>query len=234
MTMAVDKLRIRFRKRGDLRFLSHHDLMRAFERMFRRAELPFRSTSGFHPKPRIVFSLSLPLGVVGLDESVEIELNEEFPPEKILERMQAQAPSGLEFVSARRIPPNATGQVVRAEYRLPVPPDRVADLAARCSVLLAQDVLPVQRTHPQPKRVDIRPYVLGARATEDSLLLDLSVTPTGSARADELIELLGLSDLVDTGAVLERIKLELHDELAVSDQLSALSGQSSAPAECRS
>src|SRR5262249_47606928 len=168
--MAVDKVRIRFRKRGDLRFLSHHDLMRAFERMFRRAKLPFRTTSGFHPKPRIVFSLSLPLGVVGLDEAVEIELNDEFPPEEILERLRAQAPSGLEFVSARRIAPNATGQVVRAEYRLPVPPNRIADIAERCSALLNRDELPVQRTHPQPKRVDIRPYVLGLRATEESLL----------------------------------------------------------------
>jgi len=217
--MAGDKLRIRFRKRGDLRFLSHHDLMRAFERMLRRAELPFRSSSGFHPKPRVVFALSLPLGVIGLDEAVEIELTEEIPPEEVLERLRSQAPAGLEFVSARRIPPNATGQVVRAVYRLPVPPDRLADLAERCSALLARDEISVQRTHPHPKRVDIRPYVLGARTTEDSLLLDLRVTPTGSARADELIELLDLSDLVDAGAVLERITLELHDEQAVTEPL---------------
>src|SRR5262245_50258011 len=186
--MAVDKLRIRFRKRGDLRFLSHHDLMRAFERMLRRAALPFRSTSGFHPKPRVVFALSLPLGVVGLDEVVELELTEEMPPEDVLSRLHSQAPAGLEFVSARRILPNAPGQVVRAVYRLPVPPDRIADLAERCSAVLARDAISVQRTHPQPRRVDIRAYVLGAWTTSDALLLDLRVTPTGSARADELIE----------------------------------------------
>jgi len=217
--MAVDKVRIRFRKRGDLRFLSHHDLMRAFERMLRRAELPFRSTSGFHPKPRVVFALSLPLGVVGLDEAVELELTEEFSPDEVLARLRSQAPAGLEFVSARRIPPNATGQAVRAVYRLPVLPDRIADLADRCSALLARAEIAVQRTHPQPRRVDIRPYVLGAWTTSDSLHLDLRVTPTGSARADELIELLDLSDLVDAGAVLERITLELHDEIAVNEPL---------------
>jgi radical SAM-linked protein len=217
--MAVDKVRIRFRKRGDLRFLSHHDLMRAFERMLRRAELPFCSTSGFHPKPRVVFALSLPLGVMGLDEVVEIELTEELPPNDILDRLRSQAPAGLEFVSACRILPNATGHVVRAVYRLPVPPHWIADLAERCSALLARDEIPVQRSHPQPKRVDIRSYVLGVRTTEDSLLLDLRVTPTGSARADELIELLDLSDLTDAGVVLERIKLELHDETAVSEPL---------------
>src|ERR1700756_418971 len=57
--MVKDKVRIRFRKDGDLRFVSHHDLMRSFERMLRRAGLPFRSTSGFNPKPRLIFALSL-------------------------------------------------------------------------------------------------------------------------------------------------------------------------------
>ena len=49
-----DKIRIRFRKGGDLRLLSHHDLMRSFERMLRRAALPLRNSQGFHPKPRLV------------------------------------------------------------------------------------------------------------------------------------------------------------------------------------
>src|SRR6185369_3344041 len=132
----MDKLRIRFRKCGDLRFLFRSDLMRAFERMLRRADLPFRSTEGFHPHPRVVFALSLPLGVVGLDEVVEIELNEEIPGDEVLSRLQSQAPAGLELLSARRIAPNATGQVVRAVYRLLVPTDRTAELAERCTAIL--------------------------------------------------------------------------------------------------
>ena len=55
--MVCAKVRIRFRKGGDLRLVSHHDLMRVFERMLRRADLPFHSTSGFNPKPRLVFAL---------------------------------------------------------------------------------------------------------------------------------------------------------------------------------
>src|SRR5262249_42879460 len=150
-----------------------------------------RSTEGFHPHPRVVFALSLPLGVVGLDEVVEIELNEELPAGEVVTRLQAQSPAGLEFLSARRIPMNATGQVVRAVYRLPMPADRIAELAERCSALLAQSELWVERKHPNPRRVDIRPYVLGLRTNPESLELDLRVTPTGSARADELITLLG-------------------------------------------
>src|SRR6516225_7516035 len=100
-----DKVRIRFRKDGPLRLLSHHDLMRTFERMLRRADLPFRRTQGFHPKPRLVFALSLPLGVVGRDEVVELELDQELPPEEIHDRLARQAPAGLSVTSVRRIDP---------------------------------------------------------------------------------------------------------------------------------
>src|ERR1051326_7956012 len=112
--MIGDKFRIRFRKRGELRFLSHHDLMRTFERMLRRATIPFRSSSGFHPKPRLVFPLSLPLGVAGLNEAVELELSEERPADEILSRLAAQAPAGLDLLSIRCIATHVTGQACRA------------------------------------------------------------------------------------------------------------------------
>jgi len=202
--MAGDKFRIRFRKRGDLRFLSHHDLMRTFERMLRRAAIPFRSTGGFHPKPRMVFAQSLPLGVIGLDEVVELELLDVLPPDDVLARLAHQAPAGLELASLRGIPTNLTGQPVRAVYRLPVPTDRGTDLAERCSALLARPDC----------WVDLRPYVLGLWVRDDSLWMNLRITPTGSARADELVKLLGAGDLLDAGFVLERTTLELVDETA--------------------
>src|SRR5258708_18988302 len=72
---VCDKVRIRFRKDDDLRLLSHHDLMRAFQRMLRRASLPVQHSQGFHPQPRLIFALSLPLGVIGCEEVVELELD---------------------------------------------------------------------------------------------------------------------------------------------------------------
>src|SRR6266849_29258 len=111
--MAFDKVRIRFQKSGDLRLVSHHDLMRCFERMLRRAALPIRSTSGFHPKPRLVFALSLPLGVVGRDEVAELELNETIAPVEIHARLVRQAPAGLEILSTQRIDAKAGAQVRR-------------------------------------------------------------------------------------------------------------------------
>src|SRR5690242_21785399 len=95
--MLGEKLRFRFAKTGTLRLLSHHDLMRCTERMLRRADLPFKSTAGFHPTPRVVFALSLPLGVEGLDEVVEIEFTRDLDADAVLGRLNEQAPSGLLF-----------------------------------------------------------------------------------------------------------------------------------------
>ncbi len=85
-----EKVRVRFRKGGDLRLVSHHDLMRTFERMLRRAALPFHSSEGFHPKARFVFALSLPLGIVGCEEVVELELDEAVAPEEVKARLSAR------------------------------------------------------------------------------------------------------------------------------------------------
>ena len=58
---VCDKVRIRFRKSGDLRLVSHRDLMKCFERILRRAALPIHVSQGFHPMPRMVFGMPLAL-----------------------------------------------------------------------------------------------------------------------------------------------------------------------------
>jgi radical SAM-linked protein len=208
----VCKFRVRFQKTGLLRLVSHHDLMRAFERMLRRANLPFRSTSGFHPKPRIIFALSLPLGVAGLDEIVELELTEHIPAGDVLERMKVQCPAGLDLLSIDEIPLSTTAQVNRAVYRLRVPPERKAALRHECASLLAGAECWIERRRPDPKKVNIRPYLLDLRVESEVLEMELRVTPTGSARADEVVQQLGCGDLLDAGAELERTKLYLIDE----------------------
>ena len=208
----VCKFRIRFQKTGLLRLVSHHDLMRAFERMLRRAALPFRCTSGFHPKPRIVFALSLPLGVVGLDEIVELELTEDISAEEVLERMKRQCPAGLDLLSICEIPLSATAQVNQAVYRLRVPPQREAALREQCVSLLAGTECWIERRRPDLKKVNIRPYILGLTVESEVLGIELRVTPTGSARADEVVQQLGSGDLLEAGAVLVRTKLSLLEE----------------------
>ena len=242
--MLGDKLRFRFEKTGTLRLLSHHDLMRCYERILRRTGLPFKSTSGFHPGPRIVFALSLTLGAEGMDECVEIEFTQEIDSDDALAKLNAQCPAGLRFKSASAVPMKATALPRRMIYSLDLPADRVEAAQRACFELMERDKVWVDRFKPSEKQLNIRPYLrnvsvgepvalaTGARdARRDSdkapaadavgspsrLILDLWVTQTGTARADELLRLLDLSDVPDSGGILRRELVELRDEITGSD-----------------
>ncbi len=266
--MTGDKFRFRFAKSGTLRLVSHHDLMRCCERMLRRAAVPFKSTNGFHPTPRLVFALSLPLGVVGTDEVVELELTEPRDAHAVRDALNAQAPTGLHLTRVTVVPMKTTARVRRVVYELPLPSERGAQVERACAELLAEPKVWVERLKPSAKRLNIRPYVRGARVErrsdptplaslaapplngegrkpeEDgrregralappsfsgkgaggfgsSLLLDLWVTQDGTARADELLSLLGVADLTGAGAVLERTTVELRDEITPGDPTDA-------------
>jgi len=216
--MAFDKVRIRFRKDGDRRFLSHLDLMRAFERMLRRASLPFRSTEGFHPQPRVVFALSLPLGLAGLQEVVEIEWLEPVEPDNVLSRLAPRTPHDLQFLSARRIELKQTARPRRATYLMALPVEDMEPAAARCAALMAATEYWVDRERPRPRQVNIRPFFRNLRVSEGKLEMDIWVTPEGSARADELVRELKLNHVLDAGAVIERCLLEIEDETNVTEE----------------
>ena len=90
--MARQRVRIHFAKQGDLRLISHRDLMRTWERLFRRAGVALAMTEGFHPKPKMMFPSALAVGIEGLDEVLEIELPEEHEPERLAELFRRHAP----------------------------------------------------------------------------------------------------------------------------------------------
>jgi radical SAM-linked protein len=210
--MAVSKFRFRFRKAGDLRFLSHHDLMRVFERMLRRAELPFRSTEGFHPKPKMAFASALALGIVGQQEVIEIEFEGDLSAEQILCRLAAQAPAGLELMTARPIEPKVKAQVCRATYQVDLEPWQLAGIAHRLDALMLEPHCWVERLKPQPRRINIRPFLHRLAVQGCSLVMEFLVTPQGSARAEDILRLLDLNPESLQGAVLERTTLVLADE----------------------
>jgi radical SAM-linked protein len=223
----ADKVRIRFQKSGALRLLSHHDWMRTFERLLRRGALPFHRSQGFHPKPRLVFALSLPLGVVGREEVVELELDEVLPLEDLRVRLVRQAPPGLDILSVRRIPTKVNAQVSRLAYAMPVPAERLPDLDRRIAEVLAAPACWIDRHRPHApqggRRRDVRPFLVDLTINQysgssKSVMLEmlLCLTPAGTARPDEVLGLLGLEDLLASGAVLERSRLELKDELPPS------------------
>jgi Uncharacterized protein conserved in bacteria (DUF2344) len=231
------KFRVRFRKAGDLRLVSHHDLMHVFERMFRRADLPIPVTQGFNPRPRMWFALSLALGVAGLNEVLEFEASHHLAADEVQHLLTWQCPPGLEILSVRAIDVKTSARVRRALCRLPMgtmqedregeapaePPFAKAHgsagaspsptLAERIVTFMQRTECWVERARPQPRRINIRPFIHELHAHTDHLDMALWITPNGAARPDEIIAALGLKELLDNGAVIERTDLEVYDEL---------------------
>jgi len=212
------KYRLRFAKRGDLRFVSHRDVVKVFERAARVAELPLAWSAGFNPRPKIAVSLALTLGVAAERDAVEVELEQPLEPAVLCARWQEALPPGMELCAARQLPPKTPAARVRtAHYRLtwPAPPAPPGDLAARCRALLFAREAPLERTGAGAGRtVDVRRYVEHCRAEGDTVLIAaLRVDQTGTIRAEELLRALGLPPeaLLDADAV--RTDLDLVDEV---------------------
>ena len=98
------KVRLRFTKKGDIRFISHLELARLFYRASKRADLPLCYSEGFHPMPRIIFATALPVGVESLSEIVDLELEGRIAPLEIMERLNQTLPKGIEIFEAEEIP----------------------------------------------------------------------------------------------------------------------------------
>jgi radical SAM-linked protein len=210
--MVCDKYRIRFEKSGDLRFISHHDLMRCFERILRRANLPFHSTSGFNPKPRLIFAMPLPLGIAGNEEIAELELDQPLSADEVRERLANQSPTGLRILSVHRIDGRTTAHVHQVCYRVSLGQFDRAEIERRSAALLAASECWIERTRPETRRVDLRPYLVEIRLQDGFLEMDLRVTPRGTARPEEILGLLGLESTPGMCATIERTRVELLDE----------------------
>lgn len=205
------KVRLRFAKRGDLRLVSHHDLMRCFERMFRRAGLPVALSQGFNPRPKMSFPLALGLGIEGRRECFELELDEPLGPSALLEGLRATAPAGLEFLEAEAVGPGRCARAVAAHYELDVPAEHREPAERTLARFLASTSWPYVRRRPDKDReADLRPDVLEAGLTPSGrLAFRMRIAPEGSARPEEFVDALGLRPLLDEGAVLVRTDLEL-------------------------
>src|SRR3954464_10112422 len=93
-------VRLRFAKRGKVRFISHRDVARAFERAFRIEELPLAFTQGFAPRPKVSFGLALSVGHESVAEYLDLELRAQVPADELPDRLTAALPEGIDVTGA--------------------------------------------------------------------------------------------------------------------------------------
>ena len=103
------KIRIKFSKYGNMKFIGHLDVMRYFQKAIRRADLNIRYSGGFSPHQIMSFAAPLGVGITSRSEYVDIELLDEEVPAGMKERLNAQMAEGFEVVDVRLLPENAAG-----------------------------------------------------------------------------------------------------------------------------
>ena len=142
----MQRLRIRYAKRGRLRFTSHRDFSRAFERALFRARVPMAYSSGFNPHPRISYAGASPTGAASEAEYLEIGLSEVVEPGEVLRDLDESLPAGLDLLE---VVPSAGGSLAdRLEasvWQITVTGTDVESLAEAAARLLATAEVPVER-----------------------------------------------------------------------------------------
>ena len=190
--MNIFSYRVRFTKTGKMRFLSHHDLMRLFERALRRTGLPLRMTEGYNPHPVIAFPTALGLGIESLDEILEFELSSWTAPRSIEKQLGEQLPEGVTVASAEAFDRKQRSFVNYVEYEADCP-GQGEGTADRIRAFLALKECPVERVSDKgSKTVEIRQYVMALEAEQDRVYLRIRITDQGTAKPEEVLRSIGL------------------------------------------
>lgn len=222
---AVQRLRIRYAKRGRLRFTSHRDFARALERAIRRAGLPIAFSSGFSPHPRISYANASSTGAASEAEYLEIALTSALDPVAVRDALNESLPDGLDVTEVVVAPAGALADLLEASrWRLELPQVDPVQLVAAVALFLACDAVEVDRMTKRGLRTfDCRGAVLemsagrgpGSNAVPCAILDMVVRHGTPAVRPDDI--LVGLR--VTAGLVLPVPPLQTRIEQGPIDPL---------------
>ncbi len=202
------KIRIRFTETGKVRFVSHRDVARLFERALRKLRLPVAYSEGFSPRPKLSFGLALSVAHESEAEYLDVELTERPDVDDLPRALSAALPDGIDVVGAAELEPGAESlqqAITSCNWRIEVLGAPPVEVTAAVAETLAAAELPLERVRKGKTAItDVRPAILElevAGPTGDGVELSahLATSPV-SLRPAELVEVLGIDGL-DEGRI---------------------------------
>ena len=143
---AVQKLRLRYAKRGRLRFSSHRDFQRALERALRRSAVPMAYSAGFTPHPKVSYANAAPTGTASEAEYVELSVTRRVDPEALRAALDSSLPQGLDVLEVVEAAPGALADRLEAsEWEMVLPGVAPTVLQQALTELLSRPQVDVQR-----------------------------------------------------------------------------------------
>jgi radical SAM-linked protein len=195
---VVQRIRVRYAKRGPLRFTSHRDFARAFERAVHRAGVPIAYSQGFTPHPKVSYASAAPTGVASEAEYLEIGLQARVDPDEVARALDAALSPGLDVLEAVEAGPGSLADRIDASrWRIELPGVAPDDLRHAVAAFAAAAEVSVQRLTKQGWRTfDARGPVVRIEAEEPPsevsdlpcAILDLVIRQvTPSVRPDDVL-----------------------------------------------
>lgn len=215
-------LLVRFKIGGRLRFLSHAETLRVFQRACARAEVNIQHTQGFNPHPRLSLPLPRSVGVESDDELLcarvvctPNELCNADYQTQIKARLSGQLPECFELLSVSIAKADISFVPSSATYVLPVRSQYLtSDLKARIKQVLASESLRLERkTGPESlksKTLDVRGFLKSIELQDSCVIVRCNISPAGSIRIEEILQLLELN-VEKLAAPIRRISVQWQD-----------------------
>ena len=197
------RLRLRFSETGKVRFVSHRDVARLFERALRQLRLPVAYSEGFSPRPKLSFGLALTVAHESDAEYLDVELTERPDVEGLPRALSACLPDGIVVEAVTELEPGAASlqqAITSCTWRIEVLGAPPAEVTAAVAETLAATELPLERVRKGKATVaDVRPAILdlevvGPTGDGVELLVHLATSPV-SIRPAELVAALGIDGL---------------------------------------
>lgn len=198
--MKVQRLRVTFTRGEELKYITHLDLMRFWERSLRRAEVPVAYSEGFTPHAQISLAAPLPVGTTSDGEIMDVFLEERMTPRDFIQRASTQLPAGVSLIAAEETGmalPSVQADTRFAEYEVDVAPGD-ADVAGAIERFLEAETVPWEhRREDEVRTYDIRALVQDIQLASRTdacvrLKMRLRSDSGGAGRPEQVVAALGL------------------------------------------
>lgn len=188
---VVQRLRLRYAKRGRLRFTSHRDFARAFERALRRADIPMGYSAGFNPHPKISYLGAAPTGVASEAEYLEISLTEWRAPAAVRAALDRCLPAGLDIEECVEASGGSLAERIEvSRWRLELPGvDRSSIDHAVAAFEAAERVMVERLTKSGRRSIDARSAVISICVVGTASPRDLESAPGAATDPCAILEL---------------------------------------------
>jgi radical SAM-linked protein len=201
--MKTQRLRVTFTRTDEMKYVSHLDMMRFWERALRRADIPVTYSEGFSPHPQIQLAAPLAVGTTSDCELMDVFLDERMTPRAFIDAVSQQVPPAITVTAARETGlalPSLQADVRAAEYEVDAPVPDGIDVNAAIAAMLAAESIPWQhKREDEVKSYDLRPLVMEvAVAARDDASVRLRMllrndSTTGAGRPEQVALALGLA-----------------------------------------